>query len=290
MTVGIRPLRQSRSLILPQHTPSVERQRQSILIICVILLVASLVGCGVPMSPSAIAKTPEAQYMNRIVDGLRARNFSLLESALDSGVKQTNVLSALEQTAAIFPVGKPTSIEFVGWDVINSNRVGRIINISAQYGFNDNKWILISAQLKGTPEKFTVWGFHAGPIPSPLSVLNAFTLAGKGRLHYVFLFAAIIAFSVSIFAFVLCLRVRSLKRKWLWAVFTLTGVCAFSLDWTTGAVNINPFAINLFSAAVVRSGFVGPWVVTFCLPVGALFFLIKLKIKKPNMSTTTWTG
>src|SRR5712692_9790961 len=86
----------------------------------------------------------------------------------------------------------------------------------------------------------------------------------------VLMLSTTLAFAISVYAFVQCWRTPGLERKWLWALFTLVGFCAFSLNWTTGGFNVNPLSFNLFSAGAVRDGFVGPWVITFAFPLARL--------------------
>jgi hypothetical protein len=116
--------------------------------------------------------------------------------------------------------------------------------------------------------------------------LNAFSLMNKTWKHYAFLIMAVGAFSVSLFALLRCLRSQDLKSKWLWAVFICVGLVAFSINWTNGAISIKPLYFSFMSASIGRSGWVGPWIVSFSVPVGALAFLLTQALQQKKAATS----
>jgi hypothetical protein len=242
-----------------------------------VLLLCLLTGCGLPLSESAIEGTPEGVCLKQTITQLATRDFAPIEAAMDPQAKPANIGAVLEQMAAIFPAGKPASIKFVGWNAREISGQDRQVSLAADYGYEGNKWLLISAEFSGEPGKLKIEALHVQPMSQSLAELNAFTFSGKGWLNYFFVMATALAFAITVYAFVLCLRTAGLRRKRLWAVFTLVGVFGFSLNWTSGDPQANLLQFNLFSAAVMRIGFVGPWFVTFSLPIGALVFLAKRK-------------
>ena len=238
-------------------------------------LLLVLAACGIPQTPEAFDKTAEALFLRGVVDKLAARDFSSIEALLDPKLVEPDVRGALERTAAILPSEAIAGVAPVGWNVFVSTGGSRSASVAAEYSYPSSKWFVISAQLTGEPGSFQILRLNVEPIPAPMSQLHAFTFNGKGVVHYAFFLATLAAFALSIYAFVSCLRTKGLRRKWLWAIFTLIGFCAFTLNWSSGAVSINPLSFNLFSAAFLRAGWAGPWGLTFCIPVGALVFLWK---------------
>jgi hypothetical protein len=117
--------------------------------------------------------------------------------------------------------------------------------------------------------------FNVNALPRPLAEINAFTFAGKGPLHYVFLVLAIGAVCLCVGTFILAIRTPNIRWKWLWAIFCLIGVCQFSLNWTTGATNIMPAHIALLGAGFSSRAFGMPWIISWSVPIGAIAFLIK---------------
>jgi hypothetical protein len=60
-----------------------------------------------------------------------------------------------------------------------------------------------------------------------------------------------------------------------WALFALVGVAPITLNWTTGALQVQPIAFLILSFAFVRTGF-GPWMLSVAFPVGAIVTLHKV--------------
>jgi hypothetical protein len=58
----------------------------------------------------------------------------------------------------------------------------------------------------------------------------------------------------------------------LWIPFILAGVCQFNLNWTTGQLGFVPLAVQVFGAHWVRAGLVGPIIISFGIPLGAILF------------------
>lgn len=247
----------------------------------IVLVAILLQGCGIPQSPADFERTPEAQFLEATMSQLVAHDYATIESMMDSRVHQPDLQEALDRLRSTVPVETPIHKEPVAWNftkttsTMNGSSSSRNANVAIEYTYPGSKWVVASASLSGEPGQFRIISFNVEAIPAPLSQTNAFTFEGKGAVHYLFLLCAIAACGTSIFAFVRCLRTKGLKRKWLWAIFTLIGFVAFSINWTNGAIFMNALHFNFLSAACVRNGWVGPWYVTFCIPVGALTFLWK---------------
>ena len=250
------------------------------LILCLALL---LQACGIPQSSADFDKTPEAQYLMATVRQLVAHDYASIESQMDDRVHQADARQALERLAATVPAGAPVKFDPVAWNFVknvsaaNSGGSSRTANVAIEYTFPDSKWIVASATLSGEPGSFRILAFNVEPLPAPLAELNAFTFKGKTITHYVFLLLTLCAFGTSAYAFVRCIQTPGIKRKWLWAIFTLVGLVAFSINWSSGAISVDAFRFNLLSAGFIRAGWLGPWGVTFCIPIGALVFLWRFR-------------
>ncbi len=240
-----------------------------------VLVVLLLSACGTPQTADDFNKTPEARFLNSIVDRLIAHDFASIESQVDPRMAEPNLRGALERTASFLPAEKPTFIDPVDWRYVRSSNGPRTAIVVAQYTYLPARWLVVSAMLTGEPGSFRILRFSVQPAAGRLSVVNAFTFKNKTPLHYAFLFLTVAALAFTAFAFVQCLRTPRLHRKWLWAFFSLWGAFAFTLNWSSGEVHITPLSFNLFSAAYARAGWVGPWDLTFCIPVGAIALLLK---------------
>ena len=122
--------------------------------------------------------------------------------------------------------------------------------------------------------KARISGLHVTPIPESLEVSNAFTLEGKGPSQYIALLLAIGAAVFSFYSFVRCVRTKPLKRKWLWLILILVGVCKFTVNWTTGKWSFAPLAIQMPPMHAFCAPY-GPWLLGFSIPVVAIVFVLR---------------
>jgi hypothetical protein len=233
-----------------------------------------LTGCGIPASPGEFNKTPEAQFLRGVVDKIAAREFGAVESLLDRGSAEQDTQARLERIAAALPKGPVLAVEPVAWHVFQAAPGKRAATIAAQYTYESSQWVLVSANLKGDSGNFRIVGFTIEPLPAPMAQLNAFTFKGKSIKHYVFFLITASVFVSYLAAFIQCLRTKGVRRKWLWALFTLFGVCNFTMNWSTGAVSADSWSVHLLGAGMSRAGQMGPWALTFSIPVGAIVFLV----------------
>ncbi len=234
-----------------------------------------------PQSSSEFEKTPEAIFLKATVNKLVAHDYDSIESLIDKRVHQSDIKQVLERTRSMVPDGVPTHLEPAAWRLFkitstaNDGNSSRGTSVAIEYTYPGPKWVIFSANLSGEPDNLRILSFNIERIAAPLSEQNDFTLSGKSVVHYLFLLFTAAAFTISIYAFIRCLRTKGLKRKWLWSFFTLVGFVAFSMNWTTGAVFVNFLRFDFFSAACMRDGWLGPWTITFSIPLGALLFLWK---------------
>jgi hypothetical protein len=238
-----------------------------------LILFLVLAGCGMPFTPEAFSASAEARALRSIVDRMVARDFASIQAQLDPRLVEPDVRGALHRTADVIPATPITKVEAVSWNVFVGTNQPRTATVAAEYTFGGSQWIVASARLTGEPDAFQILQFNVEPLPAPMAQIHAFTFAGKSVTHYVFFLASVGALVVSLWALVRCARTKGLRRKWLWVIFVAIGFVSFTINWSTGAVHINPLAFNLLSAAFLRHGWLGPWMLTFCIPVGAIVFL-----------------
>jgi hypothetical protein len=211
----------------------------------IMVLALLLQACGIPQSSAEFDRTPEAQYLKATVSQLVAHDYQSIEAKMDDRVHQADVRQAVDRLAAVVPVGGPVKFEPVAWSVIknfgaaSSGASSRTATIAIEYTFPDSRWMVASATLSGDPGSFRILAFNVEPIPAPLAELNSFTFKGKSFSHYVFLLLTLCAFGISVYAFVRCIRTPGIRRKWLWATFTLIGLVAFTINWSSGAVSVD---------------------------------------------------
>lgn len=241
-------------------------------ILCVLLS-----ACGPTHLPDSVDKSPEATYLHDMVTKLAAHDYAALEQSAIPELAGTNMRGDLERMSTLLPADTVKKIELLELTVTTRSDKPRVATIAEQYVFASAKPVVMSAQLVGEPGNFRVARFYIEPLPAPLDEIHAFTLKGKGLVHYIFLVLVPLAFLVSVYAFIRCLLTPRLKRKWLWAIFIVIGFGAFKLNWTTGAVTHQLLFIQLLSAGAIRV-MPGPWLLSFAIPVGAIWFLLKRRL------------
>ena len=251
-------------------------------LLAALLLVAVSTGCGMPVSQDSFDSTPEAKFLRMTAERLAARDFDWIESQLDSGIGNSTSRSELERIADELPSGDIVDVQRIGWQISASTSGPRTAAVSAQYTYPASKWVLASATLIGEPDNLRIVGLHVQRLPAPLATIYAFNFRGKSPLHFAFLFLATAAAGLSLFAFVRCLRTRDLRLKWLWALLIVVGFCKFSIQWASGEVSASPISFSVPSAMLQRNGLVGPWTLSFGLPVVAVVFLSRRRKLPPK--------
>ena len=218
---------------------------------------------------------PQADAADRAyIDQLRQGEFDQIERDMDPSLKDSNLPATLAKMAALFPPGDPKSVKPVGVDLNN-----RTTNITYEYEFATG-WILANV---ATDETHKITGFHVQPLSDSLENINKFTLTGKSPLQYSIFGLAVCAIVFSLSVFVLCIRTKGLKRKWLWALCTLVGVEKIAVNWGTGQLTFGIVSVYIPCVIATRPSY-GPITLGVCIPLGAILFLYhrnKLETSRP---------
>lgn len=221
--------------------------------------------------------TPKAEsaYAQKVIAELRAGEYASVKEAMAPALRTPEIDKQLAELAAQFPKGDPKSVKVVGAYTRSMSRNGSPLKtqyeLTYEYEF-PSSWVVANIVLMKQPDRLEVAGIHARPLTHSLEETNAFTLSGKGFRHWAFLLMAIAVPLFCVYAFVACIRMASLKRKWLWALFTLIGVFTVSINWSTGELSVQPLSFLLLSASTFGSAY-SPWFVNVAFPIGAVCFL-----------------
>jgi hypothetical protein len=239
-----------------------------------VLLLGILAGCNQATLMKKVTPPEDEAAARRYVDLLRQNRFEQIEQDLDPVLKRPNLRDTLVTMAAMFPAQEPASAKVVGLRMF----VGpdsRGTSITLEYEFPE-KWLLVNVVKQNKGGVASVVGFHVTPVAESLEDLNRFTLANKSTSHYAILFLAVLAPLFSLYAFVLCIKTKIKRMKWLWLVFTLLGVGQLGVNWTTGQILFTPIAVHLPPSGAAAPLY-EPWLVYVSLPLGAIIFLFRRK-------------
>lgn len=244
------------------------------------LLLLLVVGCSQEAMIEKLIPKEEVEFSKKYLSLFQSRDFEEISKRLNPKLKTENLSLQLEKVAKLFPPDLPKNVELVGCHTLKSGGKWQA-NITFQYEFSSS-WLIANIGLEqiGGGE-LIVNSVNVNPIQDSLENINKFKLKGKGPIHFVFLTLIFFLPAFIIFTFIVCLRTPIKKRKWLWAIFILLGYGQFSLNWTTGAGNINPIYFQILGAGFMSAGKYAPWILSISFPLGAILFWVR-KGKMPK--------
>jgi hypothetical protein len=271
---------------------------------CLLLLVLPLGGCNrdnyfrlFGYDRAALLKkyTPQDDeaLAIRYVDLLRQSQFEQIEDRLDPSIKNAVTRDALTGMSYTIPTGEPTSIKTVDSRVVNS-RDGSTSCITLEYEFEpqatpirgrtevSGTWLIAQVVIQTKGSVKTIAGLHVSPSSRSFEEINEFTLADKGISQYAGLFLAIGAAAFSLYAFVLCIRTRMGKKKWIWLILILIGVFRLTVNWTTGEWSFTPLTVQV-PPVITACSLYGACMLQIMVPGGAIAFLILRKKHKSEV-------
>lgn len=244
-------------------------------ILIVFISALMLAGCGSYKEwfQSVVPKDEDA-FARQFIELIRAGQIEAASNMLDPSIRTGDTANGLAQIQQMLSQGEPLSIEAVGvnW-VIMEGRTRSSLTYQIQF---PKSWMLANVVVDKAGSNLSLLGFHVNPLSASLGEINAFTLAGKSLLHYLFL--AVVLFIPLFLIYMVVLIVRSkVRRKWLWIPFMFFGICQFSLNWTTGEFGFQPIYFHIPGVGLYRPGLYAPWFLFTSIPIGAIIFLIKRK-------------
>lgn len=252
-----------------------------------ILLTILLAGCGGidEISEDSIEKEAN-EFAKTFIERLNAGDVDYCFNQMDSQFQDSNARMFFNECydSVKGKSVKSTSVVSYQTTTLYTETPSTNYQLSYEYEFND-LWVYYTFTLLSTEDGFAVYNFNFAPYPDSLRLANEFKFEGKGIAHYFFF-----GLSILIPLFILTSLAFSiktpLKRKWLWIIFILMGFMSFNFNWTTGVLDLNPMNFKLFGAGVKKSSMVGPWTLSFAIPLGAIMFWFKRsRIKKQGQNT-----
>lgn len=244
-------------------------------LLCVLAVLCFTLGaCSQQALIDKFEPKAESTTAKSIIDQLRQGNIETIEAQLDSQYRTPDMAEKLREIAAAFPGGQPITVKTVGFyenTRLNQGESSSVTNFTYEYQFHD-AWVVANVVLAKKGDALTIEGLHAERLTESLETRNAFTLKGKDAAHWLMLLWVIANAALCLCAFVLCLRTRIARRKWLWALFTLVGVTTLRFDWSSGHFAFQSLSVQLFGASATAQPY-GPWVLGASIPLGAIWFL-----------------
>lgn len=219
------------------------------------------------------------------VDLLRQGRLDRVEQMLDPSVRDSGTHEALTEMHNMFPTEDASGVKPVEEGFVRGPN-GSTTNITLEYEFLPQvkptsgstellprRWLLTQVVIQTSAGGKTIRGLHAMPIARSYEEMNEFTLADKGISQYAALLLVIGVSTFTLYVFVLCVRAKVGKQKWLWLILVLIGLIRVTVNWTTGQWFFTPLTIQIPPVEALAALY-GPWMFQICAPLGALAFLV----------------
>ncbi|WP_084579805.1 hypothetical protein [Sphingomonas azotifigens] len=232
-----------------------------------------LSACSYQQAFNQFSTAEEQALALQTVRAVQGDDLKWLSGHADASLRAQLNATILAQMQVLAPKGTPV---LGGVNVQWFERDGRrttFKRFTYEVG-GDGKWALIQVLLDTGGEKPLVNGAFVQPLDRSLMAANRLALEGKGGIHYLWLAAMGAALATSVIAFVLVLRTKGLRLKWLWCIGALFSFGVFQLNWTSGGWVFLPISFLLLGAAGFQQGPLQPWVLSFALPFVAIVFLV----------------
>jgi len=237
------------------------------------LITLFLVSCFRETTLDKIVDPDKEQHALSLIDKLRSDQYLQLKDDFDSEIYLDN--ATLEKVRDFFPEESEISKELINYSTHVSNQRPAQYTISHQFEFPDI-WIVTTLTFKGGNDgEFKIQRLHVTPLSESIKEINKFTFTGKSWIHYLTFALCVIIPAFIIYTLVIALKSKTLKKKWLWVIFILTGIVSFNLNWTSGQFNVEAFRFLLLGSGYFSHGLYGPLIFSVSLPIGALMFWLK---------------
>ena len=215
---------------------------------------------------------------------LRQGQFEQIEDHSDPAMKNAETRDTLIAMSNAIPTGEPASIKTVDSRVVHSED-GSTSCITLEYEFRPQAitvggktelsgvWLIAQVLIPTKDGAKTLTGFHVSPSSRSFEEINEFTLADKGIPQALALSLAISVLGFTLHVFVLCIRTKMGKKRWVWLILIAIGVFRFTANWTTGEWFYTPLTFQVPPVTWICTPY-GPWMIQITIPFGAIAFLL----------------
>jgi hypothetical protein len=140
--------------------------------------------------------------------------------------------------------------------------------------FIQKKYLYFTFNIREQKNNLIITGFDGRFLESSLTDINSFNFGKKGFIHYIILACAIL---IPLFVLVTLVFVvkTPLPKKWFWIIGVLIGFTKVTFTWTTGQIGFQLISFQILGSGILKSGAVGPWIISFSFPAIAIYFWLK---------------
>lgn len=242
--------------------------------LAIILLLSA---CSMEEISEKIIPEDVRERLDLITEAVTDRDHDTLIVLSVVQMSDEDLYSKLDQIFGYLPDGPVMSRQLAGFQAATFNFGGEnantVYSASYQFEFTDG-WALVQIQLSSSGDTFSLVGLHVNRLEESLSETNAFVFSGKGFVHYLVFFLAVLFPVFIVWTFICCFRRREIRRRKRWLAFIFFGVGSFAINWTTGEFAVQLLSIGLLGAGFTMSSMLAPVILKVWFPLGAALFWI----------------
>ncbi len=245
------------------------------------ILLVTLTACSFENYFDINASDNDLEAAEKVYVALKNGDFTYIRSNASEQILNEQFDQKLIEIAALVPPEPYENKQLVGLRVHDMGMITQLL-LSVQYSF-ENQYILANIAMTKTSNQYLILGINIQTSKISLEDLNLFSFSNKGIMHYAVFFCLILFPLFTIWTFIKCWKMKTIKRRKLWLLFILIGVGTLQLNWATGQAFIQMLSIQLLSASFFTSGPYSPWIFGISLPFGAIMFWMfkdQLALKK----------
>lgn len=214
-------------------------------------------------------------------DFVRTGHADVIENSFDPAFKDAHFALEITEMAATVPIENPSSVKTI---FANPECAGNICvySIMLEYTY-PSEHLLFDVVLRKTGSQSSIIGMHVRIVPESVIEASEFKLSNKGTPQYTVLFTAILCAIFTLYELVLCIRSKIGPQKWLWAAFISIGISRLGVNWATGQIDFQLFAVQVLSVSAFAESY-RPWIISVSLPLGAILFLLTHTVRSRRQS------
>ncbi len=240
-----------------------------------LLTMFPVAGCGALQTP-VDADRVSRQALAEIARGDTSALLASADDAMrrEAAANGAGLQALIDSIRAFVPLD---SLPLVGWQTTSMNGA-TAANLSYEIG-RGSHWGVVTISTRGRGAGLQLVGLHYQALSRSLESMNAFSIWDKPIGQILMLALAIMAALFSIGTSIV-VAVSGRRKRFRWALLSLLGFSTVSVNWTTGAVQVAIFNVELFAAGIVKGGPYAPWYVSVSVPVGAMAALAWLRRRR----------
>ena len=214
--------------------------------------------------------SPKTNFLRSAYAMLEAGELEALHAQLAPHLQDAEMNENLRVMHEQLPADVAINHELIRFGSVAGD--GRVeTNIAMEYEYEDG-FRLVSGTVSVFDGELRLVGLGIYPREKSIAADHRLTLSGKSFLHVGFVVLALGLIFFTLWTWVKSLQTKGLWRKGWWSVLILVGVFRLSLNWTTGSLQADVFAVQLLNGGLSSQGAFSPWLVSISFPLGAIVF------------------